>query len=242
MKDLFSKITFGFFMAVFVPGVVVVLAISFAYTSYNFAELNSFYLISKKAFSFWEGSLFLGLTFIALSIGSGMAIHGLHWGILGYLENRKSSKHYPGEKELKKGETWHAHRSFWHTIPIWKQLLVGPIKLIMEIWFFIKAPELDYVILDENAPFIKKDKFDVFNFLQEFYLHHAQFYMHVSYALMFAFFSISASICFVGFTTKRGLLLVLVYFISSYFFIIGRIQLASLFNAENSLREDEEKK
>jgi hypothetical protein len=222
MKDFVSKLTFGFLMAQLVPGLITVYSLTFIYATYSGDALGTVVDAARAAVDLWSASVVRQLVFLALSVGAGMAIHGLHWAVLGHLES-----HY----DRKVSETfWHDKRMIW-------QILLGPAKILREIFEFVFfANDVGRVAIEENVAEIDKDKMDAFQFIQDFYLHFAQFYAHTSYALVGAFVAVGVS----GFVLRLSwgyfMLLLSIWIASGFFFIIGRIQLTSLFNAENSLK------
>ncbi|MCK4809777.1 MAG: hypothetical protein KAS99_02425 [Candidatus Omnitrophica bacterium] len=227
MKDIFGKITFGFFMAQFVPGAICVLGIGILFI--HSPEIGRLTLLAafQESLNFWTLSTITKLIFLTLSIGAGMAIHGLHWAVLGFLEtfNLKDDK-----KNKSISET------FWHNWPIFLQVLVGPIKIILEVLaFFFLGKGIDSVSIEENVPDISKDKMGAFQFIEDFYLHFAQFYAHTSYALLIAL--ITSTIVCIKFNFVKCGIIILIYLFCGLFFIIGRIQLTALFKAENELKE-----
>lgn len=154
-----------------------------------------------------------------------MAIHGLHWGVIGCLEAKYGS----------------LADSYWHNCRILFHILFGPIKEILEIGeFLLYKGGIEELAVDENVTNIKQEKMEAFHFLQDFYLHFSQFYTHTSYALIVSFLCLLPFVIVFESTWNRILLLLLIYTISGFFFVIGRIQLTSLFTAENELEKDSE--
>jgi len=111
MQDFISKVTFSFLMAQFVPGVIAIFSGSLLFTM--FTEVNTHHLGDAVILTMdiWAGSTRRILIFIALSIGSGMAIHGLHWAVLGFLESYFSPKA--------------TYETFWHDKRVFIQILLG---------------------------------------------------------------------------------------------------------------------
>lgn len=88
--------------------------------------------------------------------------------------------------------------------------------------------------MNENIPGISPDRMEQFNFLQDFYLHFGQFFAHMAYALLFT--TVCACMCLVGrWDGSRVGIAILLYFSTSVLFLLGRIQLGSLFWAEAAL-------
>jgi hypothetical protein len=76
---------------------------------------------------------------------------------------------------------------------------------------------------------------EAFNFVQDFYLHFAQFYAHTGYALLISFISLSILKIGIDLPIISGIWLMILYFLIGLFFVIGRIQLTTLFIAERAL-------
>jgi hypothetical protein len=161
MKDFVSKLTFGFLMAQLVPGLITVYSLTFIYATYSGDALGTVVDAARAAVDLWSASVVRQLVFLALSVGAGMAIHGLHWAVLGHLES-----HY----DRKVSETfWHDKRMIW-------QILLGPAKILREIFEFVFfANDVGRVAIEENVAEIDKDKMDAFQFIQDFYLHRWRF-------------------------------------------------------------------
>jgi hypothetical protein len=230
MKDFISKLTFGFLMAQFVPGVITLCSIIFLYVAFTIDNENSIKTIANAALSNWTTLLFTKVIFAALCTGAGMLIHGIHWSVLAYLETCS------GTEENGKTKRKQIYETFWHRLPVFVQILLGPIKIIVEIlgWLF-KGRKIHDLATHENVPSINKDKMEAFNYIQDFYLHFAQFYAHTSYALLISFISLFIFVCFFGLSKIRVFLLIAIYLLTGLFFVIGRIQLATLFIAEHEM-------
>jgi len=150
-----------------------------------------------------------------------LLIHGIQWATLGYLE----SKH---QSVLKL--RWH------NNVRLINQVLIGPIMIIWEILRLVfGAKTIKEVGIKENVTKIDDQKMAAFHFLQDFYLHFAQFYSHTSYALVICFISVLVFIIHAGFTYPRLAILIAIYLLCGLFYIIGRIQFQSLFKGESEL-------
>ena len=235
MKDFISKVTFGFLMAQLVPGLVVVYAFSFAYVSFFGTEAATIEKVVKSAINVWNVSVESLLVFLILSLGAGMAIHGLHWAVLGFMEY-----YYAERKDGKIINLKSVSDTFWHNWRIIFQIVMGPIKLVWEIILFLFSKQkLNEVAIEENIPDIPLEKMEAFKFLQDFYLHFAQFYAHTAYALVVLFVLVFAGILWspgLVFSTRCVLFAVAIWLTSGCFFLISRVQLASLFKGEYQLR------
>lgn len=229
MKDLISKLTFGFLMAQFVPGCIAVIAISML-ADLTEASTGSFVKLIYATIDYWFTLKIKPILFILLSTAAGMTIHGLNWMIIGFLEA------YYGRVNRTDDGLMPIRKIPWHDLPLWRQLLFGPCWMIYEIILMLrKSHNLRDILIEENVGEIPKDKMEAFQFLQDFYLHFAQFYLHTSYALILFllpafFFSVEAR------TAENYFFLISVYFLASYFFLVGRVQMSSLFKAEGKLK------
>lgn len=232
MKDLVSALTFGFIMAQLFPGVIATFAVTIFVKSFLLPYPNGIIDSLNQAICFWEAPTRRIVVFVLVSTAFGMAIHGLHWSVLGFLENRERRKNPLAELRS-------VHSSFWHDLPIIIQIILGPVKIIFEVtWFLFKGRSLSLIAIEENAPNVKSDKVEVFSFVQDFYLHFSQFYAHTSYATLLLFISLLTSILFIPtiyFGFWLSVFLVTIWLSIGYFFIVSRIQLASLFKAETSM-------
>ena len=221
MKDIFSKVTFGFLMAQLVPGMIAILSLSIVYVCYWKGVKYSLLEALVETSSIWFSTGLRQIAFGAFSTGAGMLIHGLQWATVGYLENEHTSV-----LNLK----WHNNKR------LIIQVLIGPLMIVREILMLLfKADMIKKAALIENVQNIDKDKMEAFHFLQDFYLHFSQFYAHTSYALVVCCLSVLAFIIQAGFTIPRLVLLITIYVLCGLFFIIGRIQFQSLFQAEKEL-------
>jgi len=224
MKDFISKLTFGFLMAQLFPGAVVVFAVRCAAADKHCHPGDTLWhtisQIGSSLFSNTFTTVVLGL----LAIGVGMCIHGMNWAVLAWLEHVAERKHWKSVR----GDLW------WHKWPIWLQLLLSPVFMLVEILWLLSCARLMDLIMEENVSGISPDKMEQFNFLQDFYLNFGQFFAHMAYALLFT--TICACTCLIGrWDGSRVGLAILFYFSTSMLFLLGRIQLGSLFWAEAGL-------
>ena len=234
MKDIFSKITFGFLMAQLAPGVIVIYSSSFLYMIFRDTP-NSFSMTMSQVNQFWFDSSPTAIIFFALSVGAGMSIHGLHWSILGYLEGGKFKSENMGL--IPKLRLTLEKRNFFC------QILFCPGFILLEIiGFLFTVKKTEDVILEENVTSIPDSKMEAFHFLQSFYLSFAQFYIHTGYALYFSFVCLlvgSWQSCFICgddlINYQRLIVTIFIYILAGYFFLIGRIQFGSLFAEEEKL-------
>ena len=221
MKDFFSKVTFGFLMAQLVPGMIVILSFSVLCVAFWKGVDDSLLAICVSTLKSWFQSGLRQIAFVALSTGAGMLIHGIQWATLGFLEHKyQSAINAP----------WHNNK--WLVF----QVLMGPVMIVWEMFLlFFRATNLKDVATTENVPYIDKDKIESFNFLQDFYLHFAQFYSHTSFALLVCLFSFGLSIFRVEYLFPHVVLLFVIYLSCGLFYVIGRIQFQSLFQGEQEI-------
>lgn len=227
MKDFVSKVTFGFLMAQLLPGAVVVFAITCAMKvdlGKSDATLSQLLLHAGEC---WFKLTLTTIAFLFMAVAIGMLIHGFNWTVLAWLEH------------IQKEKGWESVRGdlYWHTLPVWLQLIISPCVMIVEILWLLSAKKLVYVIMDENVSRIRPDKMQQFTFLQEFYLHFGQFYAHMAYAFLIT--TICSLIwCINNWGSASLGIVFFFYFFTSTFFLLGRIQLGSLFGAEEELAKD----
>ena len=212
MKDFISKVTFGFFMAQLLPGAIVVFAINFVVKAVPNETTISLTTLLTNIGEGWFESPLGAVAFIFMAVAIGMIIHGLNWTVLAWLENKNS---------LSKPEP--VRKSFWHTIPLIFQVFISPLKMVIEILSLMTAPNIDSLILDENIPNIKEKHMPQFLFLQEFYLHFGQFYAHTAYSFL-ATVVCSIIWCIDKFTWSSLGITIGLYFLTSVFFLLGRIK------------------
>ncbi|MFA6186154.1 MAG: hypothetical protein WC770_02935 [Phycisphaerae bacterium] len=231
MKDVISKMTFSFLMAQFLPGAVVMFSAICAFGRVANQPNNScgtkIAYIPIEAAKSSLASPFHIIGFVFLSVAIGMLIHGIHWVTLGGLE------HYATKKNKE-----HSIRDLWwyKNIPAFPLIAFAPIIMAMEVICFLLVRRIDSLTMDENVSDIPKDKIDAFLYLQEFYLSFGQFYAHMAYALAISLFFILKALklcnlsCVQHYSFAVGLWLLV-----GIFFVLGRIQLSSLFKAEREI-------
>jgi len=217
MKDFISKATFGFLMAQLLPGAVVVFAFTCLFSDSGSQPSGLGGLIVCTG-EWWFESTFRTILFLFVATSIGMLVHALNWTVLAWLEhNYKSSR-----------------ESFWHKRFILLQVFLSPVKMLLEILWLLVAPDIDSLTMEENIHKIADNHMDQFSFLQDFYLYFGQFYAHTAYALLTT--TVLSLVCQITrpghtpFTLTIGL-----YFLTSLFFLLGRVQLGSLFKAERAL-------
>jgi hypothetical protein len=233
-KEFAEKFTFGFIMAQLFPGLVAIVSITLVLSSIGGKEVSLLAAISC-AVSIWTKTITSGLTLLFLSVCAGMAIHGLHWAVMGFME-----RYDPVQKKCSvNNDPKPVAESFWHDLRMALQIILGPIKLCREICLFLfTKSSVSAVAIEENVVFISNDRMEQFHNIQDFYLHFAQFYAHTSYALLLFFLGLIVFTVGSGATGKRLLLMALVYVITGFFFLVSRIQFRAQFAAEFNLRQD----
>ena len=155
-----------------------------------------------------------------------MFLHGVSWIVMAWLENHEGST-----------PVTPVRRSFWHEKPFGIQILIAPIKMVGELVWVTTAPSIDKLAMEESGTYISPQDKPIYDFFQDFYLYFAQFYAHTAYALLFSIPCLVWTWAIIGFTFRRTALIFFAYFLTSIFFLISRIQFASLFKAENVLRD-----
>jgi hypothetical protein len=229
MGDLLSRATFGFLMAQFFPGAILIYGLMFLRQSILSPAHTAVRLMASSAMTSLDGSFLYQLSVIALCTGAGMLIHGIHWAVLGYLESYGASLTKPNP-ESKKTPVF---ETFWHGLRLGWQVLLGPVKLLVEIGsMLLFARDLRSLAIEENAGKIDKEHFEAFEFVQDFYLHFSQFYAHLACALAATLPMLLVAFYYSGFSPKRIVGVVALYVLCGAMFVIGRIQLAGLFIAE----------
>jgi hypothetical protein len=222
MRDVFSKVTFGFLMAQLAPGGLSALALFMLVTAvqkpgdYAIRTLAEHCLTT--AFSS-PPAAFLSLT---ASLALGMLLHGLNWACIGFNETRFE----------------HSFNSSWHRRKIWLQVVLAPLQIFSEcaavLW---QADSIPKIGNRENLSRIAPNRMAQFQFIQDFYLHFAQFFAHVSLAFLIAFSSMTALLFIMGTSAWRMAMIVATYLLAGLFFVLGRVQFYSLFRAELDLAE-----
>lgn len=226
MTDILSRLTFGFVMAQLVPGTIAAFSALCAYRSFAEDLEKSLPSIGNKALALWTGSFSQQLLVLSLCAGVGMLIHGLHWAVVGFLENRPRANGYEGA----------ATGSFWHNWPLFIQVILGPIKLTVELAMLLfLGSSIAEVAIRENVENIPSEKMQAFEFLQGFYLHFAQFFAHAAYALTFTILCGIICVWQCGFSWPRAGFLACIWMGAGLYFVIGRIQMEALFRAESHL-------
>jgi hypothetical protein len=238
MKDFISRLTFGFLMAQLFPGAVTVFALTFAYLSFDGKLPDGIVASVNMILKTWENGSPAGKLFLAgLFVAFGMLIHGIHWTILGTLEQEWAIRKLRLKPEPESMFDFPRDRT---TLAF--QFLIGPFRLFYELFLVSRRRGVVRSAVRENVGCIHGDWMKQHEFMQDFYLYPAQFFAHTSYALVFCtlamlgFVGRFASGTFTyGLTPRRAFLLLLLYMASSAFFILARVQLATLFRAEQDL-------
>lgn len=225
MDQFLSRFTFGLLMAQVFPGGVFLLSLTCPLRAAREPAVTTVSSLFIEVGNLWFSSTKSTVLFLFLAGGLGMLIHGLSWTVMAWLENYKAP---PLTK---------VRDSFWHHLPLGFQVFVAPIKMIAELAWVLSAPGIEKVAMEESGSYISPQDKPLYDFFQDFYLYFAQFYAHTAYALLFSVFTLGWTWGMLGFNCRRLLMLVLIYFAASIFFLIGRMQFASLFKAENVLRD-----
>lgn len=223
MNDFVSRTTFGFVMSQMFPGAIAVFSLVFAFYAVERSLPNAVIASALQILKAWdEAPVAYQLFLLGFCIGFGMFIHALNWAVLGALEHQPQ----------------HVFDSPFHHRTIALQVLGAPIRAVFEIGVLLFGPkELREARIKENAPDIHQEFMRQFEFVEDFYLYPAQFFAHTTLALLVAFAAVVTFVANHGITYGRLIVLAVIYVASGAFFVLGRIQLASLFNAEIELTE-----
>ena len=244
MKEIVSRFTFGFLMAQLVPGAVALAFITLVFTARDVGQGASLSRAVQLSAEGWLGAHCcvpdgvtasagtaarpgLGVAkiaaFLVLAIAVGMLIHGVNWMVLAWLENHQGSLC-----------TTRVRTSFWHRARLFVQLVLAPLKMVLEVLWILKAPGIVLLAMDENAPEITtKDREGMFVFIQDFYLYFFQFYSHTAYALLCGIPCLALAHRSLHHSVQQALpSLVGLYLLTSLFFLIGRVQYTSMCMAE----------
>jgi hypothetical protein len=225
VDQFLSRFTFGLLMAQVFPGGVFLLSLTCPLRAAREPAVTTIHSLFDAVGNLWFSSTKSTVLFLFLAGGLGMLIHGLSWMVMAWLENHKGT---PITK---------VRDSFWHNWRLGYQLLVAPIKMICELVWAMCAPGIEKLAMEESGSHISPVDKPLYDFFQDFYLYFAQFYAHTAYALLFSVFMLGWTWGIMGFNWRRLVVLLLIYFAASTFFLIGRMQFASLFKAENVLRD-----
>jgi len=224
MEQFLSRFTFGLLMAQVFPGGVFVLTLTAPLLAFRRAPLQISELFWNVG-NLWFSSTKSTIVFLFLAGGVGMFLHGISWIVMAWLENHTGADSATPVRE-----------SFWHEKPFGIQILLAPIKMIVELAWVTAAPNIDKLAMEESGTHISPQDKPIYDFFQDFYLYFAQFYAHTAYALLFSIPCLIWTWAIIGFTWRRTLLIFFTYLLTSIFFLISRVQFASLFKAENVLR------
>jgi hypothetical protein len=237
VKDFISRLTFGFVMAQLFPGAVTVFAITFAYLSFEGELPDQVVASTDMVLRKWQQGDPAHLLFLAgLFVAFGMLIHGVHWTVLGALERTRAEAAVDPSSDSMFDLQWDRR-------PIAVHLFTAPARLFRELVLVGRRKGFVQTSIRENVARISSDFMKQHEFMQDFYLYTAQFFAHTAYALMLCVLALSAymirfdrhGMVTYGFSPRRLFLLILLYFGTSAFFILARVQLHSLFRAEQDL-------
>jgi hypothetical protein len=225
MEQFLSRFTFGLLMAQVFPGGVFVLTVTGPLLAARRAPKQMSELFWDTG-NLWFSSTKSTVVFLFLAGGVGMFLHGISWIVMAWLENYTGAAHKTPVRD-----------SFWHQSRFGNQILIAPIKMLVELVWVTTAPNIDKLAMEESGTHISPQDKPLYDFFQDFCLYFAQFYAHTAYALLFSIPCLIWTWAIIGITWRRSLLIILVYFLTSIFFLISRVQFASLFKAENVLRQ-----
>jgi len=225
MKEFLSKVTFGFIMAQLFPGAVAVLSLTAPFQAKKCDQGYTVGMVIQKVDGFWFETPTRIIVLLFLAMGVGMLIHGIHWATLAWLENRLDGEPRPVN------EVW------YHRRRVAVQVLFAPLIMIGELVGTLFARRTKTLIIEENSPYTLEERFPAYAFMQEFYLYFGQFYAHTAYAMLLAILCATCVWTRLGWTWPRGLLLLGLYCACGVLFQIGRVQLGTLFGAEEQMKE-----
>ncbi len=224
MEQFLARFTLSFLMAQLFPGAVAILSITCPIKARLLPASSSMSELFMTVGNYWFHSFRSTVIFLFLSGAMGLLIHGVGWTTMAWLENHDP---HDNKKSIR--------TSFWHKLHLGIQIFIMPPKMLIELLWVLCAPNLDLLRMEENAASIRAEDKPAFDYLQDFYLYFAEFYVHTSYALLLSFLFLLCTWLIMGFTFSRLLLLALIYLGTSIFFLIGRIQFLTLFKAEHGL-------
>lgn len=225
-------------MAQLFPGAVTVLFVTAGYlvvTAYWAGTVVTVIPSLSALFSLvgniWFASNLYLIIFLFFSVATGMFLHGLGWMILGWetcgwTDGKLDENKYVSVREFS-----------FHCKALWKQIFLGPLWMFVEILNLLRVPGIKWVALEENVSKTNPDAMPVFTWLQDFYLYFAQFYVHMSYALLIGWVSAVVTVLAMGLSIRRILFLLALYALTSLFFLMGRTQMATLFLNEGLLQQ-----
>ncbi|HEX5735269.1 MAG TPA: hypothetical protein VF131_20740 [Blastocatellia bacterium] len=239
MESFLSKFTLGFLMAQLFPGAVTILAFTCPFVAwrtdhYPTTLVELFRTVADKWFV-WPRSVILMLF---ISAGMGMVIHGIDWMVISMMQYKKNDPS-PEDVSVLRDST-PVHHFMYHKWYTGLQIIVLPVIMIIELFFLLTARDLGKLMQRENIPSIHPNHKQNFDFLQDFYLYFAQFYLHMGYAFLFSIFPLVSALIAISKRSGQPIYywpIIACYFGSSIFFLIGRVQIATLFNAERQIRE-----
>jgi hypothetical protein len=232
MKDFVSRLTFGFLMAQLFPGAVTVFAITFAYMSFEGRLPNAVVASVDLILNTWAAGttghkLFLAGLFIAF----GMLIHGIHcMNSCCFMRSSRMRATFSRTAERTTPRRRATSNSSWKN-------RVGP----MRSWNASRVRSRGRSNIEWGIGLVARHSCSMAPRIVQYT---AQFFAHTAYALVFCAFSLlayvgrfdlSAGAFTYGFTVRRFFLLLLLYATSSAFFVLARVQLATLFRAEQDL-------
>ncbi|HUO85577.1 MAG TPA: hypothetical protein VM534_10735 [Thermoanaerobaculia bacterium] len=221
MKDAASRFIAAFLMAQLFPGALLVFSLCFLYFSLPPTVPASLYQGVNIVLSVWDtGSLVRTFAILLILMGAGMSLQGLHRAVLGAVERRSGSL----------AEAW------WHSGPIWLQILVGPVQIVAEIFSLLFSTRgLREAAANDHAAAIESSRFTHLDELRAASLPIAEFFLHTSYALIGSCTALVVFMITGGVSIRRLLLLALLYLLTGLFFVLGRIEVQTFESAEEDL-------
>ena len=231
--NFWSRFVFGFLLAQVLPGVLGTFFVSFLSGATKIFESYRIEYKGPGGFTDYIGVHaarlvekpgFLGV-FAIVSICSGIVLYWFNWLLLARLEQQAEASDLGGLENLK-----------CHKRPPLVQIFVWPLDVLGEVFvLFFGTPSFDKMIRKERMTQVPPEKFTQLSWIEDYYLPFALFLSNMQFALLPALFSILLVFFDSGFTWRRFLILVAVYFLIGLIRLLARQQLISLGRAERDL-------
>lgn len=242
MKDFLPTFTFGFLMAQLFPGGVAVLCATFPYVTLTSDKVVRLTGLFNKVGDVWFGSARNTVVFLFAATATGMFIHGLDWVCLGWQTHAVDERNRPKFDENQESVDRPLRHHPFHRKNLAVQFVTAPWEMVAELLSLTRVPKLSCVAMGENVPRMQPTHMPIFSWLQDFYLYFAQFYLHMAYALLVGIPAVILSFIFWGEVSLFRILFVIsLSSMMSFFFLLGRIQLLSLFKNEMTLTNNSQK-
>ena len=230
--SFWSRFVFGFLLAQVLPGIIAsfftfaLLAggmISTYPKSIGVTEYLSIHVAKVGGTTGWLGFFLVGSTCL------GVVLYWFNWLLLARLEQQAEASDLSGLEQLK-----------WHKRPPLIQILVWPLDLLNELAvLFLGTPSFDKMIRKERITQVSPEKFTQFSWIEDYYLPFALFLTNLHFALIPALGTIVMVYLYSGFSFRRTLVVLVMYFVVGLTRLLARQQLISLGHAERGLMKSE---